>query len=70
MIKVTKLNGREYYINAEIVVTIEETPDTIITTSLGSKIVVKETSQEVVNRIIEYKRSIFKEILNTSSKNI
>lgn len=70
MIKVTKLNGKEYYMNAEIVVTIEETPDTIITTSSGNKIVVKETSDEVVKRIIEYKREIFKEILNMSNKNI
>jgi flagellar protein FlbD len=70
MIKVTKLNGKEYYINAEIVVTIEETPDTIITTSLGNKIIVKESSKEIVEKIIEYKRTIFKEILNIPNKNM
>jgi flagellar protein FlbD len=46
-------------INAEIVETIEETPDTVITLTNGKKYIVQESLDEVIKLIIEYKRSIF-----------
>ena len=59
MIKVTKLNGDQYYINADIVEFVESTPDTLITLSSGKKLVVLETMDEVVDSIIEYRRKVF-----------
>ena len=42
MIKVTRLNGKEFVINTEIIEFIESTPDTVITTTTGKKVIVKK----------------------------
>ncbi len=58
MIKLTKLNGKEFYINAELVQLIEETPDTVITFTNRERVMVKESADEVVKRVMEYARSV------------
>jgi flagellar protein FlbD len=58
MIKVTRLNGREFYINPHQIEVIEATPDTIIRLLTGQKYVVKETVEEVVEEVIKYRRDI------------
>ena len=62
MIKVSRLNGKEYYINCELIESIERTPDTVITFLDGKKFVVVETPEEIINSIIEYKRNIFSKL--------
>ena len=56
MIVLTRLNGKGFVLNAELIRTIEENPDTTITLVSGDHIVVKEPMTEVVNRSIEYGR--------------
>jgi len=46
-------------INPDLIVLIEETPDTIITLSNGEKLTVQERVQEVIRRVIEFRRRIF-----------
>ena len=58
MIKLTRLDGREFFLNCDLIEFFEATPDTIITLRTEKKIVVKEQAQEVLNRIISYKQSI------------
>ena len=58
MIKVTRLNGKEYILNAELIETVEETPDTVITLTNGKKIIVKESRQEVANLVKLYRYEI------------
>lgn len=58
MIKVTRLNNKEYFINFDLIETLEETPDTVITLRDGKKFVVVESVEEVIQRIIEFKRRI------------
>jgi flagellar protein FlbD len=58
MIEVTRLNNTKLIINAELIEKIEESPDTIITLTSGSKIIVKESRQEVKNLVILYKKEI------------
>ncbi|MDF2594869.1 MAG: flagellar FlbD family protein [Clostridia bacterium] len=58
MIKLTKLNAQEFVINSDLIETIEHTPDTVITVTTGNKYVVKEHQEEIINKIIEYKRKI------------
>jgi len=58
MIKVTRLNGKEFVLNAELIQFLEETPDTVITLLNHEKVVVKESVDEVVQRVIAYSRSI------------
>jgi len=59
MIKVKKINGRDLIINAELIEFIEKTPDTIISMTTGKKIIVKDTSEELIKKVIEYRREIF-----------
>jgi flagellar protein FlbD len=59
MISLTRLNDTSVVINPDLIVIIEETPDTIISLSNGEKITVKEKVQEVIRRVIEFRRRIF-----------
>ncbi len=56
MISLTRLNGKRFVLNAELIRTVEETPDTLITLVSGEHVVVKETLREVVDRVVEYGR--------------
>lgn len=58
MIKLRKLNGKEFLLNCERIESAEETPDTVITTIDGKKIVVIESIEELTQKVIEYKRNI------------
>lgn len=55
MIDVTKMNGGSITVNADLIETVEETPDTIITLTTGKKIIVKESRQEVKNLVKTYR---------------
>jgi len=57
MIKVTRLNGKEFVVNVDIIKTIEETPDTIIRLVSEDKFVVKESTEEILRRVIAYRRA-------------
>ncbi len=59
MIEVTRLKGKKMTINAELIETVEETPDTVITLTNGKKFVVSESVREVTSLVIDYKRNIF-----------
>ncbi|MFP3040199.1 flagellar FlbD family protein [Treponema primitia] len=58
MIKVTRLNGMEYYLNPHQIESLEVRPDTTLQMLSGKIIVVKETVTEVIDRIVEYRRRI------------
>ena len=58
MIRLTRLNNRPLVVNSDLIKFIENAPDTVITLVSGEKIVVLETSQEVINRIVEYRRQL------------
>lgn len=58
MIKVTTLGGKQLVINADLIETLEATPDTVLTLTNGRKYVVAETVEEVVERILAYRRQI------------
>ena len=59
MIKATKLNHMEFYINPDLIEFMEESPDTVITLTTGIKVNVEERAQVIVDRIIEYRRQCF-----------
>ena len=59
MIKVSRLNSKEFYINPDLIEFIEETPDTVLTTTTGKKVVVEGPAEEVLQKIVEYKQRIF-----------
>ena len=58
MIKLSRLNGTDYYINPHQIESMETKPDTTILMLSGKYIVVKETIDEVIDSIVEYRRRI------------
>jgi flagellar protein FlbD len=58
MIRITKLDDREMIVNADLIKYVERTPDTIVTLTTGDKIIVRESPEEVVGRVIEYERKL------------
>jgi flagellar protein FlbD len=58
MIALTRLNGSQFVVNAEKIRYVEETPDTVICTDTGDRLIVKETLREVMQRAIEYARVV------------
>lgn len=66
MIEVTKLNDVKLSINAELIESVEEIPDTVVTLTTGKKIFVKESRQKIENLVKSYKRDIFRQIMNVN----
>ena len=63
MIKLSKFNSKtnkkgEFILNAEIIETIEETPDTVVTLTNGKKLIVDEPMDEIVRRVMTYRRAL------------
>ena len=58
MINVTRLNHLPLVLNADLIEYMEATPDTVITLTTGQKILIQETADVVINRVIEYRRLI------------
>jgi len=58
LIKLTRINGEEFVVNAEMIQYVEEKPDTIVTLLNKERFIVKEKMDEVIRRIIEYGRAL------------
>jgi flagellar protein FlbD len=64
LILVTRFDGSTFYINAEMIRSIEHTPDTVITLTTDYKIVVRDSAEEILERFIDYQRSIHSDKLS------
>lgn len=62
MIAVTRLNGQEVYVNADLILFLESSPETILTLQNGKKITVKETIPQVVDRVVEFKSRCYPKV--------
>lgn len=58
MIIVTRLNGSEIVINADLIETVEATPDTIVTLVDGTRYVVEESPTDLIDRIKSYRAAV------------
>ena len=56
MIRITRLNNTALIVNADMIEFLEATPDTIVTLTTGRKVVAKESVDEIVEMVVEYKR--------------
>ena len=54
MIELTRLNNEKIVVNADLIEFLERTPDTLVTTSTGKKLMVKESIDEVIERVVAY----------------
>lgn len=57
MIKLTRLDGEPFALNAELILYVEARPDTFVTLTTGERIVVAESMDEVIRKAVDYQRS-------------
>lgn len=57
MIKLTRLDGESFILNADLIKYVEQRPDTFITLTTDDRIVVTESPEEVMRRTIDYQRN-------------
>ena len=60
MIRLTRINHVPMVLNADLIEHVEVTPDTVIAMTTGQKFMVLESPEEVIERIIDFRRSIMK----------
>lgn len=58
MIQLTRLNSHPLAVNSDLIKFIEQAPDTVITLVTGEKLLVRESAEEILNRIVEFRRSV------------
>ena len=58
MISITRLNNHPFVVNSEMIKFIEQAPDTVITLMSGEKLIVLETPDQLIDRIVEYRRRL------------
>jgi flagellar protein FlbD len=61
MIRLTRINQVPLVLNADLIEHMETTPDTVISMTNGQKFVVRESSDEVVRKVIEFRREILRD---------
>jgi flagellar protein FlbD len=59
MIALTRLNGHPIMVNCDLIESLEETPDTVVTLTSGNKFIVRDSMRDVQQRIVDYKRRIY-----------
>jgi flagellar protein FlbD len=58
MIRLTRLNNQALTVNSDLIKFVEQSPDTLITLITGEKIVVRENAEQILELIIEFRRSV------------
>ncbi|MFZ0311881.1 MAG: flagellar FlbD family protein [Candidatus Korobacteraceae bacterium] len=58
MIQLTRLNNARLAVNCDLIKYVEEAPDTVLTLLNGEKLVVRETTQQVIQRVRDFRRSV------------
>ena len=59
MIKLTRLNQSFIVVNSDLIEFVEATPDTIVTLTTGQKVIVRESVDDVIDKVIAYKKRIY-----------
>lgn len=68
MIILNRLNGTSFMLNSDLIEFIEETPDTVITLTNGRKYVVSDGIDEIVTKIVKYKKQLYTLVLESSEQ--
>jgi len=58
MIELTQLSGKKFWLNPHLIESMERNPDTTLALTDGKRIIVKEDAEEVIRRVLAYRRSI------------
>lgn len=63
MIQLTRLNHKPLIINSDLIEHIESTPDTVLSLTSGQTFVVRESAEEVIERVVGFRRSLLRGLL-------
>ncbi|MGA7560810.1 MAG: flagellar FlbD family protein [Terriglobales bacterium] len=63
MIQLTRLNSHPLVVNSDLIKFVEQAPDTVITLVNGDKLVVRESAQEILARVVQFRRSVLEGIM-------
>jgi flagellar protein FlbD len=55
---VSRLDGTEFVVNAELIELIEMTPDTVLSLTTGRKLIIREPAEEIIDRVVAFQRRI------------
>jgi len=58
MIRLTRLNNQPFMINSDLIKSVESAPDTVITLVTGEKVIVLESSDDILSKIVDFRRSV------------
>ncbi len=58
MIRLTRLSGGPFLLNPDLIEHVEMTPDTVINLTTGHQFMVRESAEEVVSRVLDFRRAI------------
>ena len=58
MIVITRLNHHPFVVNSDWIKFVEQAPDTVITLLNGEKVVVLESAEQIIDRVVEYRRRV------------
>jgi flagellar protein FlbD len=58
VIELTRLDGAPVVVNADVIAWLESTPDTVVCLLNGDKLLVQETTRELVDRAVAYRRRV------------
>lgn len=62
VIQLTRLNNQPLVVNADLIKLVEQAPDTVITLVTGEKLVVRESTEEVIRRVIGFRRELLADL--------
>ncbi|MGN0605695.1 MAG: flagellar FlbD family protein [Oscillospiraceae bacterium] len=66
MIVLSRLNGEQFALNCDLIETMQTNHDTVIRLSNGNSYIVSETVDEIIEKIKEYRKSVFSVIVNSA----
>jgi flagellar protein FlbD len=66
MIQLTRLNNTRLAVNSDLIKYVEEAPDTVITLLNGEKLVVRETTEQVIAQVRDFRRSVLRAVSGTA----
>ncbi len=70
MIRLTRLNNQPLVVNSDLIKCVENAPDTVITLVTGEKIIVRETTEQVLERVIAFRRAILAGLAPDSAESV
>ena len=68
MIKLTRTSGKEFVLNADLIIEVQETPDTVITMNNGKKLLVKDSADDIISKVVTYRQRIMAGITRTGER--